>query len=97
VHGLKIDRSFVATVPHQRRSMAVVEGLAKMAHAMGLVVTAEGVETKAQAMFLRGCGIHRMQGFMFGEPLASEDFIDACRDRNRYELSARIGQALKGA
>ncbi|MBP0595605.1 bifunctional diguanylate cyclase/phosphodiesterase [Paraburkholderia sp. LEh10] len=76
VHGLKIDRSFVAGLPHESRSVAIVEGLEKIAHSMGLTVTAEGIETNEQAAFLRECGIDRMQGFLFSHPLKPDDFIN---------------------
>ncbi|HWT39480.1 MAG TPA: EAL domain-containing protein [Paraburkholderia sp.] len=75
VHGLKIDRSFVMGLPHEGRSALIVEGLTKIAHAMELTVTAEGVETNEQAAFLRECGVDRMQGFLFSRALDPGDFI----------------------
>ena len=76
VHGLKIDRSFVTGLPHESRSAAIVEGLAKLARSMELSVTAEGVETDEQATFLRECGIDRMQGFLYSRAVGPDDFID---------------------
>ncbi|MEI5998364.1 bifunctional diguanylate cyclase/phosphodiesterase [Paraburkholderia bengalensis] len=89
VHGLKIDRSFVAGLPHESRSIAIVEGMLKIAHSMGLTVTAEGVETQEQAECLRDYGVDRLQGFLFGRPLEHAGFIDDFRRR-----AGRDSQAL---
>ncbi|MEM5286859.1 EAL domain-containing protein [Paraburkholderia sabiae] len=63
-------------MPHESRSAAIVEGLAKLARSMELSVTAEGVETNEQARFLRECGIDRMQGFLYSRAVEPDDFID---------------------
>jgi diguanylate cyclase len=76
VHGLKIDRSLIAGLPNERRSRAIVQGLVKIAHEIGLTVTAEGIETKGQAAFLRECGADRLQGFLFSRPLAPDAFVN---------------------
>lgn len=65
---LKIDRSFVARLGTGDRADAVVSAIVTLAHAHGLVVTAEGVETEEQAAALRGFGCDRGQGWLFGRP-----------------------------
>jgi EAL domain-containing protein (putative c-di-GMP-specific phosphodiesterase class I) len=84
VHGLKIDRSLVAGLPNDRRSRAIVQGLVKIAHAIGLTVTAEGIETEEQAAFLRKCGADRLQGFLFSRPLAADIFVSKCQNGGRH-------------
>lgn len=56
LHNLKVDRSFVAGVPEHRDAVAITEAVVAMAHSLGMKVTAEGVETEAQASFLRQIG-----------------------------------------
>ena len=65
---LKIDRSFVARLGTGDRADAVVSAIVTLAHAHGLVVTAEGVETAEQADALRRFGCDRGQGWLFGRP-----------------------------
>jgi diguanylate cyclase (GGDEF)-like protein len=66
---LKIDRSFVIAAPFDNGSMAIIRAVCAMAEGLGIVVTAEGVETIAQAMFLRQLGCNEGQGYLFGKPV----------------------------
>jgi EAL domain-containing protein (putative c-di-GMP-specific phosphodiesterase class I) len=63
---MKIDRSFVAAVGTQERADAVVTAIVDLAHAHGMLVTAEGIETPRQARRLREIGCDLAQGFHFG-------------------------------
>ncbi|MCI2239958.1 EAL domain-containing protein [Paenibacillus sp. TRM 82003] len=66
---LKIDMSFVRPLGTSERAAAVVRALIGLAHAHGMVVTAEGVETREQATLLREMGCDRAQGWLFGRPV----------------------------
>ena len=66
---MKIDRSFVAKVGEERRADAVVTAIVDLAHAHGMQVTAEGVETQRQARRLREIGCDFAQGYHFGRPM----------------------------
>ncbi len=66
--GVKIDRQFVAGLPEQRESTALVRGILMIAGQLGMRVIAEGVENERQAAFLRLNGCHCLQGFLFGRP-----------------------------
>lgn len=70
VDRLKVDRAFVQAMLQDDRSRAVVGAIIAMAHALGLRVTAEGVETQAQADALRALGCDEIQGYWFSRPLA---------------------------
>ncbi len=65
---LKIDRSFVAQVTEQPRDAVLVRILTDAAHALGLTVCAEGVESVEQARQLTALGVERGQGWLFGRP-----------------------------
>lgn len=69
LHRLKIDRSFVTPLPEACRQAAIVQAVVHMAGALGLEVVAEGVETAAQADFLRSAGCALAQGYLFGRPM----------------------------
>lgn len=69
VQRIKLDRSFVAGLPDQARDVAIVEALVALAHALGLAVTAEGVERPGQHDFLKQLGVDAQQGFLHARPL----------------------------
>jgi diguanylate cyclase (GGDEF)-like protein len=74
VSRIKIDRSFVHDITNGAKSAAVVRSLIGMAQSLGLEVVAEGVETNAQAAFLRNERCEEAQGFLYGKPLSDVDF-----------------------
>lgn len=69
VDVLKIDRSFIKDVPDGRKDAAIVETILTIAHQFGFEVVAEGVETEAQAQFLRERGCDSYQGYLCTAPL----------------------------
>jgi diguanylate cyclase (GGDEF)-like protein len=73
---IKIDRSFVRNITASSASedTAIVRSIIAMASNLGLEVTAEGVETAAQAAFLRAEGCHDLQGYLFSRPVPEEEF-----------------------
>jgi EAL domain-containing protein (putative c-di-GMP-specific phosphodiesterase class I) len=74
VSRIKIDRSFVLDIANGGTSAAIVRSLIGMARSLGLEVIAEGVETVAQAEFLRAERCEEAQGFLYGKPLSAPDF-----------------------
>lgn len=65
VSVLKIDSSFVANIATDERDARLVSGLIALAHAVGVQVTAEGVENESQARTLRQLGCPTSQGFLY--------------------------------
>ena len=65
---LKIDRSFVAGVDCNTDDRAIVKATIDMAHAVGLTVVAEGVETSEQEACLRELGCDHAQGYLYARP-----------------------------
>ena len=71
--ALKIDRSFVIESASQRTSRSVVEAIISIAHVLGKVTVAEGVETTGQVRTLRQLGCDFAQGYLFAKPVAAEE------------------------
>ena len=91
VDRIKIDRSFIAQLAEGHVSVAIVEAIMRLAHAMQLDITAEGVETEAQAAILAGLGCNVLQGFLFSAPVSAETILRrfaACDTRSRRLLTA---------
>lgn len=66
---LKIDRSFVADMVDDPEARAIVASMIGMARALGLKVTAEGVETESQSQLLKVLGCDDAQGYLYSRPL----------------------------
>jgi diguanylate cyclase (GGDEF)-like protein len=73
VDCLKIDRMFVADLPHDRGHVALVKAVAAMAAGLGLVSVAEGVENRDQYELLRELGYAEVQGYWLGSPWFAEE------------------------
>ncbi|MDZ4315825.1 MAG: EAL domain-containing protein [Azonexus sp.] len=71
---LKIDQSFVRDIIENPVNAAIATAAIVMARSLNLMVLAEGVETEAQASFLRGRRCDAMQGYLFSRPLSAEAF-----------------------
>jgi diguanylate cyclase (GGDEF)-like protein len=74
VDVLKIDRSFVCDVTSHPVNATITEAIVRLARGLGLTTVAEGVETPEQLLALGAYGCHRLQGFLFGRPVAPEVF-----------------------
>jgi len=65
VDKIKIDKSFIQNLGQTVDAASIVTAVVTLGHAMGLEVTAEGVETADQEDFLRGAGCNQLQGYLF--------------------------------
>ncbi|MDX6600419.1 MAG: hypothetical protein QOE87_4306 [Gaiellales bacterium] len=66
---IKVDRSFVQGAEHDPRDAAITANVVSLAHALGLVAMAEGIESESQLAALRELGCDLAQGFLFARPV----------------------------
>ena len=79
---VKIDRVFVDMVKAETEHVPVLDGLIAMARDLGTDVVAEGVETEAQALYLRSRGVVHAQGYLFAPALKATAFKELARALN---------------
>jgi EAL domain-containing protein (putative c-di-GMP-specific phosphodiesterase class I) len=73
VQTLKIDRSFIAGLTKDDASRSIVRATIEVGHALGLVVTAEGVEDNAQLVALQELGCDNAQGYFIARPMSAPE------------------------
>ena len=73
---MKIDKSMVHALDEGGAAMDTLQATVALARSLNIPVTAEGVETKNQALALRLSGCDQLQGYLFGKPMSAEE-IDA--------------------
>jgi EAL domain-containing protein (putative c-di-GMP-specific phosphodiesterase class I) len=76
---IKIDRSLVGNVAKCPRDAAIVRAIIELAHALGLRVVAEGVESRAQLALLRTARCDDVQGYLMSKPLGAVEFSEWAR------------------
>jgi EAL domain-containing protein (putative c-di-GMP-specific phosphodiesterase class I) len=87
---VKIDRQFVTDLPTSRDDAVIVRSVIDLAHGLGLMVTAEGVETIEQLAALRELGCDLVQGYLLSQPLEAHDLVAwASRHKRRWKLLIR--------
>jgi diguanylate cyclase (GGDEF)-like protein/PAS domain S-box-containing protein len=70
---VKIDKSFVQEIDNSVNGAAVVRAIAALARALGVAMTAEGVETEEQLTRLAALGCDEAQGYLFSQAVSSKD------------------------
>ncbi len=73
VDMIKVDRSFVHGIEAEAKDAAITANLVTLAHALGVLAIAEGIESDSQLASLRGLGCDLAQGYLFARPLPAED------------------------
>ena len=79
VETLKIDRSFIQDIATDANNEAIAVAIIQLGKSLNLSVLAEGVETEAQAAFLRRHGCRQAQGYLYGRPAAPDDILSRWR------------------
>jgi EAL domain-containing protein (putative c-di-GMP-specific phosphodiesterase class I) len=76
LHELKIDKSFVLSLTESQEDVLIVRSTIELAHNMGLVVCAEGVESKAAVELLRSLNCDIGQGYCISRPVPAGAFAE---------------------
>jgi EAL domain-containing protein (putative c-di-GMP-specific phosphodiesterase class I) len=99
VKQLKIDRFFTEGLDrHGQEGVAMVSAIIALAHALDMVVVAEGVETQTQLAQLKYLQCDEMQGFLLAPPLSAEDFEGVLLAPSRdWEKRAEAAKVLAGS
>jgi EAL domain-containing protein (putative c-di-GMP-specific phosphodiesterase class I) len=95
---LKIDRAFIREITSDPDDAAISTAIIALGHALGLAVTAEGVETDGHVKLLRKQGCDEMQGYFFSRPVTAERLAEllaakrnGSKPRSRRSPSLRSG------
>jgi EAL domain-containing protein (putative c-di-GMP-specific phosphodiesterase class I) len=80
---LKIDRCFIVDLPSAHDSRLIVKTIIELAHGLGLIATAEGVETLEQLRLIRELGCDVVQGFLIAPPLEPGELMSWNEDFKR--------------
>lgn len=75
LNSLKIDRSFVTDLPHNQVDRDIISGIVSIAHALNLLVVAEGAENEDQLESLRALGCDQLQGYVINPPMPLEQVL----------------------
>lgn len=86
VDKIKIDRSFTQSLGVTENSVAIIESVVRLGQAMGLTVTAEGVETDSQMVALAEAGCNQLQGFLFSQAVPEAHIADLLSHRKAGEV-----------
>jgi len=73
---LKIDRSFIEEIGRSQDSTVILASIIQLGLDLGLVLTAEGIETAQQHRWLEASGCHQQQGYLFSRPLTAAQITD---------------------
>jgi EAL domain-containing protein (putative c-di-GMP-specific phosphodiesterase class I) len=92
---LKIDRSFVLAIEKAADAAAIVHAVVSLGRGLGMKVTAEGVETADQQLFLRAAGVHFMQGFRFGRAVTAAEITERLQSPDDFK-PIDVPEALAG-
>ncbi len=83
---LKLDKAFLGESEKIGKSMIVVADIIRMAKRLSMKVVAEGVETAAQAKWLKGIGCDYAQGYYFEKPMSVEKFKTLLVEQKQYSI-----------
>ncbi len=94
VDKLKIDRSFISDLPSEENEAAIARAIVALGHSLHLKVLAEGIETPAQAQFLKELGCDEAQGYLFSRPIDAASMEGIISEHGKssklIELSAKM-------
>jgi diguanylate cyclase len=81
---IKLDKSFLDSLEDTGESAILVHSVVHLGRALGLTVTAEGVETAEQQRFLQAVGCHLLQGYLFSRPVEAHKIDEMLKLDNPF-------------
>jgi EAL domain-containing protein (putative c-di-GMP-specific phosphodiesterase class I) len=81
---LKVDRAFTAELGASREGQVFFQAIVSMAHALGMAVVAEGVETAEQLALLQQLGCNEVQGYLIARPMDAGAMAEVLSKRYLY-------------
>jgi diguanylate cyclase (GGDEF)-like protein len=95
---IKIDQSFVRDLDSEKEAAAIVHAIVDLGSALGMLVTAEGVETAEQLRMLRAESCQEVQGYLFSKPVSAAE-VPALIERmsSAAGVAAQVGVDVLGA
>ncbi|MCR4523286.1 EAL domain-containing protein [Bosea sp. 47.2.35] len=91
VDHIKIDKSFVQNLICDDGDAAIVAAIVNLGHAMGIHITAEGVENTEQMMRLREVGCDFVQGYLYAKPRSGAEVPKTIQDWPLRQLHGATG------
>jgi diguanylate cyclase (GGDEF)-like protein len=82
---IKIDQSFVRELTSRADCLAIVQSITRLGTSLGMITTAEGVETDEQYLHLRAAGCTEVQGYLFGRPQPADELVFSLYTEMRKE------------
>lgn len=76
---LKLDRLFVSKINTDAVSGILIDSIIELAHSLSLKIIAEGIETKAQSIYLKRKGVKFAQGYLYGKPQPVDELLSSLR------------------
>ncbi len=86
---LKLDMAFLVGFKGNVKAKALIKSVISLADQIGMKTLCEGVETMEQAAFLEEASCGRLQGFLYGKPLAYQELLDKIK-QGEYQLAKDI-------
>lgn len=91
VDSIKIDRSFIQDLADSRRGAAILQAVLQLGKNLGITIIAEGIETEAQAAYLRTNRCDLAQGYLFSPAIPGADIPNFCAQWDPVKLLRRLG------
>ncbi|WP_426189190.1 bifunctional diguanylate cyclase/phosphodiesterase [Massilia sp. DWR3-1-1] len=91
---LKVDRAFTAALGTSREGKVFFRAIVSMAHALGMAVVAEGVETAAQLKILQQLGCNEVQGYFVARPMPADDIAPLLTRRYLFATPALVPELV---
>jgi diguanylate cyclase (GGDEF)-like protein/PAS domain S-box-containing protein len=93
VDVIKIDKSFISKLPHDRRTIAVVNSIISLAKSLDITTIGEGVESRAQVDWLQAHGCKTIQGYYYHHPMSGAKLANLMKSNKVTQLHLASSKA----